>query len=65
MQIKFYLYFIVVPLVIWTVSSLRIENCFKKGHVNQIKCFYLLITFSISYLIVNFLYDFYLVSNFR
>lgn len=64
MQIKFYLYFVIVPLVLWTLMSLNIERYFKKGHVNQIKCFYLLIAFALSYLIVNFLYDFYLVSKF-
>lgn len=64
MQIKFYLYFLIVPLVIWTLLSLNLEKYFKSGHINQIKCFYLLITFALSYLIVNFLYDFYLVSKF-
>lgn len=63
MQIKFYLYFLIVPLVIWTLLSLNLEKYFKGGHINQIKCFYLLITFALSYLIVNFLYDFYLVSK--
>ena len=63
MNIKFYLYFLIVPLTMWTLISLNIEKYFKKGHINQIKCFYLLITFALSYLIVNFLYDFYLVSK--
>ncbi|MBQ6282966.1 MAG: DUF1146 domain-containing protein [Bacilli bacterium] len=64
MNIRFYLYFLIVPLTIWSLLSLNLEKYFKKGHVNQIKVFYILITFAISYLVVNFLYDFYLVSKF-
>lgn len=64
MQIKLILYFAVSLLTLWSVSSLNIDRFFRKGHVNQIKVFYLLITFALSYLITNFLYDFYLVSKF-
>lgn len=64
MNIRFYLYFLIVPLTVWTLLSLNLEQYFKKGHVNQIKVFYILLTFAISYLVVNFLYDFYLVSKF-
>lgn len=63
MNIKFYLYILVVPFVIWTMISLNLEGLFKKNHVNQIKLFYVFISLSISYLVVNFLYDFYLVSQ--
>lgn len=64
MNVKFYLYFLIVPLTVWALLSLNLEKYFKKGHVNQIKVFYILLTFAISYLVVNFLYDFYLVSKF-
>lgn len=64
MQIKLLLYFAIVPLTLWSVTSLNIDRFFRRGYVNQIKVFYLLITFALSYLIVNFLYDFYLVSKF-
>lgn len=63
MTIKFYLYILVVPFVIWTMVSLNLEGLFKKNHVNQIKLFYVFVSLSISYLVVNFLYDFYLVSQ--
>ena len=43
--------------------SLNLEGLFKKNHVNQIKLFYVFVSLSISYLVVNFLYDFYLVSQ--
>lgn len=63
MNIKFYLYLMIIPLVIWTVLSLNIESYFKKGHINQIKAFYIIISLSLSYMLVNFLYDFYLASQ--
>lgn len=63
MSIKFYLYIIIIPLVIWTILSLNLEQYFKKGHINQIKSFYVIISLSLSYMLVNFLYDFYLASQ--
>ena len=61
MSIKFYLYIFIVPITIWTLIML--DKYFKKGSITQIKIFYLLLTFSISYLVVNFLYDFYIASQ--
>ena len=63
MNIKFYLYFLIVPITMWTLISINIEKYFKKGHINQIKVFYIILSFALSYLVVNFLYDFYLVSK--
>lgn len=63
MNIKFLLYIIIVPITIYSISSLRLENYFKKGSISQIKIFYMLISLSLSYLIVNFLYEFYEVSK--
>lgn len=63
MNIKFYLYCLILPITIMTLMSLNLEKYFKKGHINQIKIFYILLSFGLSYLVVNFLYDFYLVSK--
>lgn len=63
MPIKFYLYILIVPLTIWTLLSINLEKYFKKGHINQIKVFYVIVVFALSYLVVNFLYDFYLASQ--
>ena len=63
MSIKFYLYIFIVPITIWTLISINLEKYVKKGSITQIKIFYLLLTFSISYLVVNFLYDFYIASQ--
>jgi len=63
MNIKLYLYILIIPLMIWTIMSLNIDSIFKKGHINQIRVFYITISLVLSYLIVNFLYDFYSVSK--
>lgn len=57
-MIKVILYLIVIPLVIYAMDSVNIAGIFKKNKVNQAKILYILLVFSLSYLICNFLYDF-------
>ncbi len=57
-MLKVILYSAVIPLVIWTLESLRLDILFKKNRQPQIKMLYILLGFSISYLVVNCLYDF-------
>jgi len=59
MHIRTILYIVVTPLTIWSLTSLNIEKFFKKGKINQIKIFYVLLSFALSYLVVNFLMDFF------
>jgi uncharacterized integral membrane protein (TIGR02327 family) len=63
MNIKLILYILIVPLSMWTIISLNLEKYFKKGSINQIRIFYVMLSLALSYLIVNFLYDFYEVSQ--
>ncbi|HHX16570.1 MAG TPA: DUF1146 domain-containing protein [Mollicutes bacterium] len=63
MNIKEILYLLIVPFSIWVVSALKIEHFFKKNHTMQIIVFYLFLSLGISYLVVNFIYDFYEVSR--
>jgi uncharacterized integral membrane protein (TIGR02327 family) len=63
MNIKTILYIIIVPLSVWIVSALKIEHLFKKNTSMQIIICYVFIAIGISYLVVNFLYDFYEVSR--
>jgi uncharacterized membrane protein YwzB len=63
MNVKTILYIIVVPISIWITTSLRLEQIFKKNKTTQIITFYLFISLGISYLVVNFIYDFYEVSK--
>lgn len=64
MTVKTILYFIVVPLVIWAFEAININGIFKKNRVIQARVCYFLILLALSYLIVNFFYDFYEYSRF-
>ena len=63
MNVKTLLYIIIVPLTIWIVTSIKLEHLFKKNHTMQIILFYIFMSLGISYLVVNFIYDFYEVSR--
>lgn len=63
MNIKIILYIIIVPLTIWAIEGINIEKILKKNRFNQARIIYILVALSLSYLVVNFLYDFYLSSN--
>lgn len=62
-MLKFFLYLIVIPLVIFAVDSVNINGIFKKNKVYQARVFYILIIFSVSYLVCNFLYGFVYVAS--
>lgn len=57
-MVKFILYLLVLPLVIFTMDSININAIFKKNKVMQAKIFYILLIFALSYLVCNFVYDF-------
>lgn len=59
MNIKIILYIITLPFVLWVVEALRIEHLFKKYRTTQIILFYVILTLGMTYLVVNFIYDFY------
>lgn len=62
MNVKLSLYIVIVPIVIWIVSTIRLDHLFKKNQTLAISLFYVFISLGISYLVVNFIYDFYEVS---
>lgn len=57
-MIKFILYLIVIPLIIYGMDGVNINFIFKKNKFYQARVFYLLFVFSLAYLVTNFLYDF-------
>ena len=63
MNIKVILYMVIVPLTIYILEGLNINSIFKKNRVIQATLFYLFSTICISYLIVNFLYDFFIYTK--
>ena len=59
-MIKAFLYLAVFPFTIWTMSGLDLNKIFKQGRVYEARFLYLMVAMSISYLVVNFLYDFFI-----
>lgn len=57
-MVKFLLYLFVLPLVIYAMDSININNIFKKNKIVQAKIFYILLVFGFSYLVCSFVYDF-------
>lgn len=63
MTIKTILYLVITPIVIWALDSINITNVFKKNRYYQARALYLILSLSLSYLTVNFLYDFFMYSK--
>ena len=61
---KLFLYIFITLVVVWTMDGLNINFIFKKNRVAQARVFYLLVTLYLSYLVTNFVYDFFLSSQF-
>lgn len=64
MNIKTILYVVMIPISIWALDALNIEGKFKKNRYYQSRILYLMLSIALSYLTVNFFYDFFLVSRF-
>ncbi|MBR6690966.1 MAG: DUF1146 domain-containing protein [Bacilli bacterium] len=62
-MIKSILYILLLPFTIWAMEGLDLNKLFKQSRVYQARIMYLMIAMSISYLVVNFLYDFFI--NFK
>ena len=62
-MIRFVLYLLVIPLVVYSVDSVNINSIFKKDKIYQARILYILLVFGLSYLITSFLYDFLYVIN--
>ena len=63
MNTKIILYIAIVPLVIYILEGLNINHIFKKNRVVQATLFYLIVSICISYLVVNFIYDFFIYTK--
>lgn len=63
MTIKTVLYFIMTPISIYVVEALNIERFFKKNKRAQIVVAYVLLSVCLTYLVVNFLIDFFVSTK--
>lgn len=59
-MVKFILYLLIIPIIVWSMDSVNINGMFKKGDSNyyQARVMYMIIIASLSYLVVNFVNDF-------
>ncbi len=64
MNLKTILYFLIIPISIWAIDSINFEGKFKKNRFLQARVLYILVALALSYLVVNFFFDFYTYSNF-
>lgn len=55
---KMGLYAVMTLISMWVLESIRIDNVFKKGRELQIKALFIMLSFALSYLVTNFIYDF-------
>lgn len=62
-MIKAILYILMLPFTIWAMEGLNLNKLFKQSRIYQARIMYLMIAISISYLVVNFLHDFFI--NFK
>ena len=62
-MIKAILYILILPFTIWAMEGLDLNKLFKQSRVYQARIIYLMLSMGISYLVVNFLYDFFI--NFK
>lgn len=64
MNVKLILYVVILPLSLYALDSLNIENKFKKNKIYQARLLVLFLAMSMSYLVVNFLIDVFMYSSF-
>lgn len=63
MNLKILLYCLSIPFSIWALDSINIKDIFKKNKYYQARFLYLFLSLGLSYLVVNFFYDFFI--NFK
>lgn len=63
MSAKYFIYILVGILVIWSFDSLNTNSLFKKNRVLQARVLYFMLALSMTYLVTNFIWDFFTVSK--
>ncbi len=63
MSAKFFVYLLTLVVVIYAMDALRINEIFKKNKIFQARLCYLLIALSLTYLVTNFIMDFFISSQ--
>ena len=56
-MVKSFLYVLFTFIAIYALDSINITNVFKKNRYYASRVLYMMISISLSYMVVNFLYD--------
>ncbi len=56
-MVKSFLYVLFTFIAIYALDSINITNLFKKNRYYASRVLYMMISISLSYMVVNFLYD--------
>ena len=59
-MIKVTLYVLTLIIAIWAMEGLDLNRFFKQSRIYQARLIYLMLAMCISYLVTNFMYDFFL-----
>ena len=59
-MIKAVLYVLLLPFTIWAMEGLDLNRLFKQSRIYQARIIYLMLAMCISYLVTNFIYDFFI-----
>ena len=59
-MVKALLYVLIFPFIIWAMEGLDLNKFFKQSKVYQARIIYLVLAICMSYLVVNFMYDFFI-----
>ncbi len=62
-MLKVFLYILFTFIAIYALDSINITNVFKKNRYYSSRVLYMMISVSLSYLVVNFLYDIVVYAN--
>ena len=56
-MVKFVLYLLVIPIVVWSMDSVNINAIFKRGQSDyyQARVMYMIVIAGLSYLVVSFI----------
>ena len=52
------LYILVLIIVVWTMDGLNLNVLFKQNRIYQARVFYIMLAFSLTYLVSNFILTF-------
>lgn len=63
MTIKAILYIISIPIILYAMDSINYEKFIKANKIVQARILFFIIAIALSYLSVNFFYDFFLNSQ--